>query len=63
MDLILIIVGIFFFLIGSAISNPASKQTLKIIGAILFLVGGILFTVSFFEGYNNAVKQKQGLYK
>jgi len=56
MDILLVIIGIFFFLLGSAISNPSVKSTLKVLGAILFLVGALWFLFSFIEGYNNAIK-------
>ncbi|MCX6164810.1 MAG: hypothetical protein NTU73_08145 [Ignavibacteriae bacterium] len=59
MDVLLVIVGIFLFLIGSAIENPSAKSTFKFLGAILFLVGALWFLFSFIEGYNNAIKLRK----
>lgn len=56
MDVLLVIIGIFFFLIGSAIGNHSVKSTLKVLGAILFLIGALWFLFAFIEGYNTAIR-------
>jgi flagellar motor component MotA len=63
MDIITIFIGIFLFLMGFVFTNRDIKIFLRALGAIVILVGGIWFAVSFMQGYNNAVKNKYEMSK
>lgn len=58
MDIILIVVGVVMFLIGSAVESSEAKKSFKIFGAILILIGGIWFAVGFMTSFNNAVQMR-----
>lgn len=59
MDIITVIVGIVVVIMSGA-ANDNWKRFLKIIGALLILIGGVVFVVSFFQGYNAAIQYRLG---
>lgn len=56
MDIILVVVGIFLVIIGSVFSDSYIKNLFKIFGALLILIGGLLFVFTFSHGFNSAIQ-------